>query len=69
MKKVKCLCCGDVLDLDTHYRLMWCSCGSVGVDGGKDYYRILGFKENYNVVEEKDIGTKRSKKSIKKGRR
>lgn len=69
MRCVKCLLCGDVLSLDTNYKLLWCSCSSVGVDGGKDYYRILGFKENYDVVEEKEIGTKRSAKSVKKGRR
>lgn len=50
--KVKCNKCGETLDTDTNYKLVWCSCGSVGVDGGEHYIRVLGWKENWDYVEE-----------------
>lgn len=37
--KVKCKKCGDIIESKDRHDFEWCSCGSVGVDGGKDYLR------------------------------
>lgn len=38
----KCLKCGDEVESKSRHDLRWCSCRSLGVDGGKDYMRRLG---------------------------
>lgn len=50
MDKIKCNNCGCILDTNTHYHLLFCSCGKVGVDGGEDYVRILGWKDDWSYV-------------------
>jgi hypothetical protein len=38
---VKCKRCGDEIESTWQHDFKWCSCGDVGVDGGKDYLRHL----------------------------
>lgn len=45
--------CETILSTNTGYKLRFCKCGAVGVDGGSDYVRILGYKENWDYVKEK----------------
>lgn len=54
MKKLKrnaiqCRKCGDVIESKFTRDFKYCSCGSVGVDGGLEYARITGDSEN--VIE------------------
>ena len=54
MKKLKrnaiqCRKCGDVIESKFTHDFKCCSCGSVGVDGGLEYARIIGDSEN--VIE------------------
>ncbi|MED1042537.1 hypothetical protein [Bacillus mycoides] len=54
MKKLKrnaiqCRKCGDVIESKFTHDFKYCSCGSVGVDGGLEYARITG--ELKNVIE------------------
>ena len=37
---VGCLICGDVIESETTHDMVWCSCGNIAVDGGKDYFKI-----------------------------
>lgn len=37
--KIKCNHCGDVIESKTVHDYKECSCGSVAVDGGRDYLR------------------------------
>ena len=36
---IKCNHCGDVIESVHVHDFKWCSCGTVFVDGGKDYCR------------------------------
>ena len=36
---VACLICGDVIESETTHDMVWCSCGNIAVDGGKDYFK------------------------------
>lgn len=48
---VKCQKCGTVLNTNTNYSYVECACGAIAVDGGKEYCRIIGEKENWKFVE------------------
>jgi len=47
--KAKCLKCGDVIESKSVHDFVTCSCGSLSVDGGKDYLRRVG---NYGDFED-----------------
>jgi DNA-directed RNA polymerase subunit N (RpoN/RPB10) len=36
---VRCKLCGDEIESTHRHDFRWCSCGAVGVDGGRDYLR------------------------------
>lgn len=42
--KIQCKKCLDIIYSKHHYDFVWCSCNSVGIDGGKDSTRIV-FKD------------------------
>ena len=44
---IKCLVCEDTIESKHVHDFVWCSCKKVAVDGGLDYQRILGNRENY----------------------
>lgn len=55
---IKCLKCGDMIYSRSRHDFHWCSCESCAVDGGFDYLKIVGNKENWeytqiNVLENK----------------
>lgn len=40
--RVKCKCCGEVIEsLSTHY-FVSCRCGKCSIDGGKEYLKRIG---------------------------
>ena len=50
--------CGDIIYSRSRHDFRWCSCESCAVDGGFDYLKIVGNKENWefkriNVLENK----------------
>ena len=49
---VKCKKCGSCINVNTDNCLIWCSCGSVGVDGNEYYTRILGEQKDWEIHEE-----------------
>lgn len=49
---VKCKVCGSCISVDTGYEYIPCACGTIAVDGGPDYCRIIGGFENYQIVDE-----------------
>ena len=57
--KIKCNKCGDIIESTSRHDCKMCSCGSVGVDGGHDYLRRIGNKEDFtelsNILEDQDI--------------
>ena len=45
--QVECLKCGDLIRSKHRHDFVWCSCRSVAVDGGSQYGRIVGERENW----------------------
>lgn len=47
MSKIKrnaaqCLKCGDVIESKHVHDFVWCSCGAIAVDGGREYLKRAG---------------------------
>ena len=40
--KAKCRACGSVIESKHRHDFVSCKCGSIAVDGGKDYLRRIG---------------------------
>ena len=45
--KVKCKICGDVVESKRVHDFVECQCGGVAVDGGLEYSRVLGNREDF----------------------
>lgn len=45
--KIQCKHCNKVIESITPHDFKMCKCGKVGVDGGKDYLRRIGNKEDF----------------------
>lgn len=52
--KIKCKKCGEILEGDKKGTLFCCSCHSVGIDETIWYTRLLGNKEDYEIIEENE---------------
>ena len=48
---IKCKHCGDVIESESGWDFKWCSCGTVAVDGGKNYLKRC-FKNSPEDFEE-----------------
>ena len=44
--KIKCNKCGDIIESYNVHDFKFCSCGSVAVDGGREYLRRVGNYED-----------------------
>lgn len=44
---IKCRKCGDEIESKTLHDFKFCKCGSVAVDGGHDYLRRCGNREDW----------------------
>jgi hypothetical protein len=57
VQTLKCKKCGDQLYSRHVHDFRWCSCNSVAVDGGRDYFKIT-FHEptDYEIVEVDILG-------------
>lgn len=45
--KIKCKKCGDIIESKSTNDYKRCSCGTVAIDGGKDYLKRIGKEEDY----------------------
>lgn len=45
--KIQCKHCGEVIESTSIHNFVSCKCGKVAVDGGKDYLKRCGNKEDY----------------------
>lgn len=50
--KIKCKKCGDIIESKSTNDYKKCSCGTVAVDGGKDYLKRIGNEEDYEDISE-----------------
>ena len=44
--RIQCKKCNDIIESKTTHDFVTCKCGAVSVDGGKDYLRRCGNKED-----------------------
>ena len=47
---LRCKNCGDVIYSRTRHDMRYCSCGTIAIDGGRDYTNI-SFRESQNDFE------------------
>lgn len=57
LNSIKCLHCGDKLISDHHHDFKFCKCKSVAVDGGENYLRRIGLREDYEEASALEINT------------
>lgn len=50
--KIKCNKCGDIIESCSGHDFKYCSCGACAVDGGHDYLRRLGKREDWEELAE-----------------
>ena len=50
--RIKCKKCGEIIESTSRHDFKFCKCGAVAVDGGKDYLRRVGSKEDYEELVE-----------------
>ena len=46
--KAECLRCGDIVESTHRHDFKRCECGSIAVDGGRDYLKRAGGADAYN---------------------
>jgi hypothetical protein len=52
--KAQCKKCLDIIESRHTHDFVWCKCGSIAVDGGKDYLRRVGDLKNIHDLSESD---------------
>lgn len=50
--KIKCKKCGDIIESTSVHDFKFCSCGACAVDGGHDYLKRTGNKEDWEELSE-----------------
>ena len=50
--KIKYKKCGDIIESKSTNDYKKCSCGTVAVDGGKDYLKRIGNEKDYEELSE-----------------
>lgn len=50
--KIRCNKCGDIIKSTSVHDFKFCKCGAVAVDGGHDYLRRCGKRENWEEFSE-----------------
>lgn len=52
VNKIRCNKCGDTIESTFVHDFKFCKCGAVAVDGGHDYLRRCGNRENWEELSE-----------------
>ncbi len=55
VNKIRCLKCGDVVESKSVHDYARCSCGACAADGGLEYLRRTGFREDWEELGEYDV--------------
>ena len=48
--KIKCTKCGNIIESKSTNDYKRCSCGTVAIDGDKDYLKRIGNEEDYEEM-------------------
>lgn len=54
VNKIRCKKCGDIIESKTVHDFKFCKCESVAVDGGHDYLRRVGAREDWEDLSESE---------------
>ena len=46
VNKIQCNKCKDIIESTSTHDFNFCRCGAVAVDGGKDYLKRCGYRED-----------------------
>lgn len=70
LNQIRCKLCGNVITSTHVHDFKFCKCGRVAIDGGHDYRRRCGNREDYeelSIIEDdgKELPPLPSKRSIK----
>lgn len=52
VNKAKCLKCNSIIESKHVHDFVNCACGAIAVDGGKEYLKRCGYKENIEEMSE-----------------
>ena len=52
VNKIRCNKCGEIIESKSVHDFKFCKCGAVAVDGGKDYLRRCGNREDWEDLSE-----------------
>lgn len=52
VNKIRCNKCGDTIESTSVHDFKFCKCGAVAVDGGHDYLRRCGNREDWEELSE-----------------
>ena len=53
--RIRCVKCGDIIESKSVHDFKSCGCGAVFVDGGLEYQRIGGNRENWINMAEYEV--------------
>lgn len=66
VKAIKCNNCCDIIYSRAIHDFHWCSCKKTAIDGGFDYYRIIGNREDWEMTEIHVLDDKSDDDEVKK---
>ena len=52
VNKIRCRKCGEIIESTHRHDFKFCKCRAVAVDGGKDYLRRCGSREDWKELGE-----------------
>ena len=50
--RIKCKKCLLIIESKHRHDFKWCGCKSVAVDGGLDYVKVCGYREDFELLTE-----------------
>lgn len=50
--KIKCKCCGEVIESKSRHDFKFCACGKVAIDGGRFYLKRSGNPNDWIELSE-----------------
>jgi len=70
--KAQCTKCGDIIESRHRHDFVWCKCGALAVDGGRDYLKRSGDIDGYielSVTEPAIVSESKQGSELKDDRR
>jgi tRNA(Ile2) C34 agmatinyltransferase TiaS len=52
LNKAQCKKCDDIIESKHRHDFVWCKCGAIAVDGGKDYLKRCGESADMTEMSE-----------------